>query len=59
MDGPAFDLTVLGHDRALLVDRLAEHVQNPPKRGRADRNSDRTPRVDHIHSASHTVGRGH
>jgi len=41
------------------VDRLAEHVQHPPERGRPDRHHDGRARVDRLHPALQAVGRLH
>ncbi len=46
-------------DRAHLVDRFAQHVDQPSECLAADRHGDRRPRILHIHPARETVGRGH
>ena len=39
-------IVLVGLDRALLVDRLAEHIEHASERGRADRHADRATGVD-------------
>ena len=56
---PVNRIGLLGLDRALFVDRFAEHVDQPPQRLTADRHRDRRPCILHIHPARQTVGRGH
>ncbi|EAQ04301.1 hypothetical protein OB2597_09164 [Pseudooceanicola batsensis HTCC2597] len=46
-------------DRALLVDRLADHVQDAAQRRRADRHRDRAVGVGHFLAADQTFGRVH
>ena len=49
----------LRRDRALLVDRLAEHVEDPTERLGPDRHADRAPEVDGLGAAREAVGRAH
>ena len=46
-------------DRAALVDRLAEDVQDAAEGLAADRHRDRRAGVDGLHAADHAVGRLH
>ena len=56
MDRPVF----LGVDRtAGVVDRLAEHVQDPAERLRTDRDGDRGAEILGDHAALHAIGRLH
>ena len=55
VDRPALALL----DRVALVDRLAEHVEDPPERPLADRHRDRAAGVDHVEAAGQAVGRVH
>ena len=43
----------------LLVDRLADDVENAAERFRANRNSDWQTRVDGVHAAADAVSRAH
>jgi hypothetical protein len=43
----------------LLVDRLAEHVEDAPEALLADRHRDRRAGVDRLHPAHQAVGRAH
>ena len=45
--------------RLAEVDRLAEHVEDPPERGLADRHRDRRAGVDHLGAARQPVGAVH
>jgi peptide chain release factor 1 len=45
----------LGADRAALVDRLADHVEDAPERLRADGHDDRLARVEHLGAAHQAV----
>ena len=49
----------LGLDRAALVDRLADHVEDPPERLAPDRHRDRLAGVDHLLAAGQPVGAVH
>ncbi len=49
----------LGADRAALVDRLADHVDDPAEGFGADRDRDGGPGVGHLVAAHQTVGRVH
>ena len=49
----------LGLDRALVVDRVAEHVEDPAQGDLADRHRDRGAGVEHVDAAGQAVGRGH
>src|SRR5256886_6036569 len=42
-----------------FVHRLAEYVEDPTERRRADRHRDRGAGIDHLHAAHHAVGRRH
>jgi hypothetical protein len=44
---------------ALAVDRPAEHVEDAPERGLADRDADRRAGVRHVEPAREAVGRRH
>ena len=46
-------------DRAHLVDRFSQHVDQPAQCLAADRHRDRRPRVLHLHPTRKTVGGGH
>ena len=46
-------------DRAALVDRLADHVEDAPQRLRPDRHGDRRAGIDHLLAAHHAVGAVH
>ena len=60
MDRPPLDWLVVGAcDRTLLVDRLAEDIENPAQRRLADGHRDGAPRVHDIHAPLHAVGRAH
>ena len=56
VDRPA---TVSSASSLAEVDRLAEQVEDPPERHRADRDRDRAAGVDHLGAAGKTVGRVH
>ena len=45
--------------RLALVDRLAQHVEDPAERLLADRHADRRARVDDVEAAGQSVGRVH
>ena len=47
------------HGTIRKIDRLAEHVENPPQRLRAHRHRDRLSEVLGAHAALHAVGRLH
>ena len=49
----------LGANRSALVDRLANHVQNPSQRFGSDRDRDCCADVANIHSAAQAVGGAH
>ena len=49
----------VGRDRLALVDRLAEHVEKPSEGLLADRDADRSARVDHVDAARDPVRRVH
>jgi peptide chain release factor 1 len=49
----------LGIDRAALVDRLADHVQDAAERLRPDRDLDRVAGIDRLGAAHQAVGRVH
>ena len=60
VDRPPLDrLAVVADDRALLVHRFAQHVEDAAQRGLPHRDGDRPPRVHHVHPALHAVGRAH
>ena len=50
---------LFGVDRAALVDRLADHVEDAPQGLGADRHHDRATGVDHLGAAHQPVGRVH
>ena len=55
--GVAVDRPVLvGLDRAALVDRLAQQVEDAAQGGLADRHADRRAGIDAVHAADHAVG---
>ena len=56
VDRPALDAV---RRRRLLVDRLADHVPEPPERRLADRDCDRAAEVDDVDAAREAVGRVH
>ena len=56
VDRPALDVLA---GRLLVVDRLADHVPDPPQRGVADWHGDRPARVDDIDAARKAVGGVH
>ena len=49
----------LGIDRPALVDRLADHIQDPAERLAADRHRDRLAGVDHLLAAGEAIGAVH
>jgi hypothetical protein len=55
VDRPA----LLDLDLLALVDRLAQDVEDPAQRHRADGHRDRAAGVDHLHPARQTVGHVH
>ena len=56
VDRPALDAV---RRRRLLVDRLADHVPEPPERRLADRDRDRPSEVDDVDAPREAVGRVH
>src|SRR3989442_342389 len=50
---------LLGLDRPLAVDRLAQHVEQTAERLAADRHRDGRAGVDDLHPADQSVGAGH
>ncbi len=52
-------VALVGLDRALVVDRLAEHVEDASQRRRADGHADRRAGVDRLGAAGQAVRRGH
>ena len=49
----------VGHDRAALVDRLADDVEDAPQGLGTDRHRDRLAGIDHLGAAHQPVGRVH
>jgi hypothetical protein len=49
----------LGADRPALVDRVADHVDDPPQRLAPHRHHDRAAGVDHLGAAHEPLGRVH
>ncbi len=49
----------LGLDRAALVDRLADHVEDPPERLAPDRDRDRLAGIEHLLTTGQAVGAVH
>ena len=52
-------VALLRLDRLAFIDRLADHVQDPAKRFRADRNGDRCAGVGRVSASDKTLGRVH
>jgi hypothetical protein len=59
-NSPTLDLPALAvGQRVAVVDRLAQHVEDPAQRHLADRHRDLRPGVDHVQAAGEAVGRVH